>query len=340
MRKSIFLFFFLWCINTHAQVIKGIVYDENNQTIAGAEVYLDGTSIWTTSNDAGVYELRVGQKVNTPLVIHYMGYADQSIANAFDQDFITTYLVPKETKLNEVKIVSDGLFSRKDKLKVFREQFLGTTKAGKSCRILNEDDIRFFYDTKTNQLVAYSDEPVRFRNEWLGYEVEFSLQEFYIDFRYKSISSKDVIAWMIVGTTFYKDLATPDKSYAQARSESYDGSQMQFYRKLIHKQLDKTNFQLYKRGKLCNVDDYFKIEQHDGFYDITVSNPILKRGEPFLQSFTLDHRTKKDSYVVFTTPTFSIDGFGNSDSFRQIDFRGEMSKNRAGDLLPWDYVEQ
>jgi len=339
MSKYFIFLFLLWSGMACSQTIRGIVLDENKQPIAGAEIYLDGTSIWTTSNDSGSYELSASHKVNTTLVVYYMGYEKQMVGNPFGQDFITTQLVPKETRLKEVKIVAEGIFKRADKLKVFREQFLGTTKAGKSCKILNEDDLYFFYDVKTDQLIASADVPIKIHNEVLGYDVEFSLQEFYIDFTHQSISSSHVKAWMIMGTTFYKDLTTSKNSYVEARQKCYDGSQMQFYRKLIHRQLGKDNFQLLKRGKVCNPDDYFTITQSDGYYDITVKNTVLKPGESYLQSFTLDHKYKKDSYVVFYTPTFSIDGFGNNDAFHEINFTGEMSKNRAGDLLPWDYRE-
>ena len=144
---------------------------------------------------------------------------------------------------------------------------------------------------------------------------------------------------MIVGTTFYKDLTTPKKSYVAARQNCYSGSQMQFYRKLIHRQLGDANFTLIKRGKVCNQADYFTVIENEGYFDVTVTNVLVKPGDKFMQSFTLDHKDKKISYVVFNTPTFSIDGFGNNDAFREINFSGEMSKNRAGDLLPWDYQE-
>lgn len=339
MRQLLICALVLWSATLCCQTIKGVVYDENKQPIAGAEIYLDGTSIWTTSNDTGGFELSAEHKVNTTLVIYFMGYEKQIVPNPFEQSFITSQLIPKETKLKEVAIVAEGVFKRADKLKVFREQFLGTTKAGKSCKILNEDDLTFYYDVKTLQLIATADVPIKIHNELLGYEVDFSLQEFYLEFRYKSIKSADVSGWMIMGTTFYKDLTTPKKSYTDARRNCYEGSQMQFYRKLIYRQLGKDNFQLVKRGKPCNPDDYFTVVQNDGFYDVTVKNTLIKPGERYLQSFTLDHKKKGESYVVFETPTFSIDGFGNNDSFRQINFTGEMSNNRAGDLLPWDYQE-
>jgi len=339
MTGKYFLFFCcLLSLNVFSQTIKGVIYDEQKQPVPGAELYLDGTSLWTVSNDNGQFELNAEQKINTKLVVNYLGYTSQIIINPFEQDFITIHLVPKETKLKEVTIKSKEVFKRDEKFQVFCEQFLGTTDAGKSCKILNKEDLDFFYNTKSNRLIVSSEVPIRILNQALGYEIEFSLKKFYINFRYKSIKSQDVIAWMIMGTTAYKDLTTPDKSYTAARKKSYSGSQMQFYRKLIHHKLGTNNFKLLKNGRLCNPDDYFTIADNNGYYDVSLKNSTSKAAEPFKQSFTLEYQGKT-SEITFNTPAFTIDNLGNNSAFGEINFTGEISKNRAGDLLPLDYRE-
>lgn len=337
--KKYFLFFCcLLCLNSISQTIRGIVYDEMKQPVAGAELYLDGTSFWVVTNDTGHFELNAEQKINTKLVVNYLGYASQAITNPFEQDFIIFNLIPQETKLKEVTVVSKDVFKKDEKLQVFREQFLGTTTAGLSCKILNEEDLDFFYNTKSNRLTVSSEVPIRILNEALGYEIAFNLKKFYIDFRYKSIKSRDVISWMIIGTTSYKDLTTPDQSYATARKKSFSGSQMQFYRKLIQHKLGNNNFRLLKNGRLCNPDDYFTITENNGYYDVSIKNGTSKPAESYQQSFTLEYQGKI-SEIIFNTPVFSLDSFGNNSAFRDINFTGEISKNRAGDLLPLDYRE-
>ena len=46
---------------------------------------------------------------------------------------------------------------------------------------------------------------------------------------------------------------------------------------------------------------------------------------------------KYQSDVYFTTDTFMVDRHGNIDKINMIYFVGQMSENRAGDMLPIDY---
>src|SRR5690606_40536723 len=68
-------------------------------------------------------------------------------------------------KMEELVISGETVFSRKEMLAVFREQFLGKTKAGNSCKILNEDDIRLYYEIATNTLRAERSEERRVGKE-------------------------------------------------------------------------------------------------------------------------------------------------------------------------------
>ena len=58
---------------------------------------------------------------------------------------------------------------------LFRNQFLGTTRAGSKCTIENEDEIYFSYDNDKFVLIAYADKPLIINNPYLGYKVYFDL---------------------------------------------------------------------------------------------------------------------------------------------------------------------
>jgi len=75
-----------------AQVLTGRVYekDENNSLVplAGTNIYWQGTTTGTTSNDEGFFEL---QKINTEksaLIVSYIGYKADTINVPIDQDSI------------------------------------------------------------------------------------------------------------------------------------------------------------------------------------------------------------------------------------------------------------
>ncbi|GEP50958.1 hypothetical protein FNO01nite_16300 [Flavobacterium noncentrifugens] len=345
MRYYFYTFLLVVCsLKMHSQTLSGIVFDENKETIAGASVYLDGTSIGTITDDQGKYELHAANKINTTLVIGFIGYESKIIANPFENPNQKIYLVPKETHLKEVTVIADG-FSRADKLKIFREEFLGKTKAGRSCKILNETDISFSYDTKTNQLAAFSSVPIQIQNNYLGYEIAFSLVDFYVNFNLKSIKSADVYSSYLAGTTFYKDNIKKKKAYLEKRKKTYYGSQMHFFRNLSKNIWDKKSFQLFEGSYLANPNDHFQIQKNAGIYTITIKDSTKKKPKSlsddgsFYKSFNLLYDKSEQSNVVFKSNTFHVDEYGNNEDFDVVLFGGELGKKRAGDMLPMNFTE-
>jgi len=74
MKKLLILFFLLNGFINNAQTrISGKVLDSNNHPLIGAAVYLNNTSIGTTTNDLGEFELFIKAGVHD-LIISYLGY--------------------------------------------------------------------------------------------------------------------------------------------------------------------------------------------------------------------------------------------------------------------------
>lgn len=178
------------------QTIDGVVLDENKLPIAGALVYLDGTSLWITSAEDGSFKLVSANKIKAPLVISFLGYETVTIQNPFQQSRYEIYLTPKQNQIAEVTVVKKKeRFKRADKLLVFKEQFFGKTTAGKSCILLNETDIVFSYDQKTRRLVISCDNPLRIYNPFLGYEIEYTIKECFIEFNNHTVHPDAVSSW-------------------------------------------------------------------------------------------------------------------------------------------------
>lgn len=338
--KNCFLFSLccLAVLKVYSQNIKGTVYNENKLPVAGAVVYMDGTSFGTITDENGHFEIPSTENIYTALIVNYMGYKSVAITNPFAKKFHIIQLTPMETQLGEVTVYrKKSTFKRIDKLLVFREQFLGTTTAGKSCKIMNESDLELYYINKKNRLVITSAVPVIIHNEFLGYDIEYRIKECYIDFSRKTVNNKAVSGWSFIGTTFFKDLTTISTSYFAKRMMSYNASQMQFFRNLSRKSLDQTQFQILRGSRRCNPDHYFSIEDQGNQYLITVLNKNLRPNEPFYQSFTLEYPGKSDSQVFFYTKKFSVDKLGNNSAYNDILFSGDISTKRVGDLLPLDF---
>ena len=170
-------FLFISCLflvsNIFSQSITGTVVDENKQPLPGANIYFDGTTIATITDENGKFNLNSGIKINSLLAISYIGYQTQYISKVDDKPL---FIVLKEANntLDEVIIYKDR-FTRKEKMKLFREQFLGKTSNAKLCKIENEDAILFRYDKKSKSIKAFADEPLQITNSSFGYQINYEL---------------------------------------------------------------------------------------------------------------------------------------------------------------------
>jgi hypothetical protein len=121
--------------------ISGIVLDENKNPLPGASIYFDGTTFSTVSNEDGKFNLYYTTKSNSLLAISYIGYETQYLKNTDNVSDLSIQLKEANNALQEVIVTKKDRFSRAQKLKIFREQFIGKTKNSKKMTILNEDHL-------------------------------------------------------------------------------------------------------------------------------------------------------------------------------------------------------
>ncbi|NUY79785.1 carboxypeptidase-like regulatory domain-containing protein [Flavobacterium sp. MAH-1] len=328
-----------------SQTISGIVYDENKLVMPGVSVYLDGTSIGTVSDENGNFRISSSQMLNSMLVLRFIGYETIYIQNPFEKAKYTVYMNPKPDELKEVVVNRNkSEFKRKDMLKVFREQFLGKTEAGRACTILNEDDLEFRYDTAHNRLITTSQNPLKIMNSHLGYEVEFNLIESTIGFGRKTVNAHEALYNAYQGTVVFKEIPDASDKFFKRRQVVYYGSREHLMRCVIDGKWDKSGFELYKNRTKINADDFFTVIYDNGLYSVKVkpeeaSEEQLKKGLKHNPHSTLFvyYREDEASTLHFMNLDFKMDANGNTGSAYDISYAGAMSLPRVGDLLPLDY---
>ena len=157
MQRIIFVIVFLSCCRLNAQMLIGRVYDKDTkQPISNVYVYLDRTTINAITDNSGTFQLYIKQAINTKLILRHVSYSTIIIEYPFEIIPELFFMEAQVNILDEIVIQSDQ-FSHEQKLKAFKEQFLGSSQAGKSCEILNEGDIQFWYNTHAQILFAYSE---------------------------------------------------------------------------------------------------------------------------------------------------------------------------------------
>ncbi|MDR2038523.1 MAG: redoxin family protein [Bacteroidales bacterium] len=333
----------------YAQILSGSVYDlVTKLPVKDVHVYLDGTSYQTTTNADGKFELLIEKKINTSLIFRHLSYHTESIPDPFEKDLSKIYLEEQVDSIREVVIQTDR-YSRKQKMKAFREQFLGMNKAGRSCRILNEDDIQLFYNANTGKLSATADQPLVIENKYLGYSIQFNLISFeaYYGGLFLTGSSSaghlgnnSIRFSLFLGTSLFTDLEPNNKMIKKRREIIYTNSPRNFFKNLSQNTLEASHHRVFHEGFLTDPHTLFSIKDTLPIKQVRINEGIkpLKWSETeyiYLKMSVLHKRDQSDIY--FLTNAFSIDPYGNTNMVDKIRFTGEFGQQRIGNMLPLEY---
>lgn len=336
MKQFILVFFFLFTLGSFSQMIKGKVVDENNAPLAGANIYFDGTTISTIADDNGNFSLNYASKINSILAISYIGFQTEYITNVAVDKELLIKLIQANTTLKEITVRKDK-FTRKQKLQLFREQFLGKTSNAKATKIENEDAIYFDYDSKTKTLKAYSDQPLLIKNVALGYKLRYELVNFEVVFFQETMKSSEVLRSYYAGLSRFEE-TTIDARTLKKRKKAYQGSQLHFFRNLVNKNWNKDNFLLFKGRYQDNPYDYFNVFDEGDFKKVTIERQVKSfSNKNIVAEFNLLFNKKQQSRITFETETFYVDKFGNNSNIENIIFSGYLSELKVGDMLPINY---
>ena len=260
MQRILIFIIFLSCCRLYAQTLTGRVYDnDTKQPISNVHVYLDGTAINTMTDKTGVFRLEVKQAINTKLVLRHLSYSTMIIENPFHNLPEQFFMKEQSNILNEV-IVEAPRFSREQMLKAFREQFLGTSQAGKSCKIINEGDILLWYNTQTKTLSAYSAQPVEVINEFLGYKVLFTLVDFWVVYSHITLNTEAINQSYFAVLSSYTDVNQDNRRMKTRRDDTYERSSAFFFKNLTNKTLKEAGFSFYKNGFPADYNLCFSTE--------------------------------------------------------------------------------
>ena len=318
---------------TNAQTITGVIIDaKTKQPIETVNVFFDNTTVGTTTNSKGEFSITYTDKIRTTLVISYLGYEKQYFNNYRELTYLSISLEEDLSLLDEVVINANDGLTRKQKLRLFRQEFLGQTANGKSCKILNEDALILRYDKPKKTLTVSSIEPLIIKNKNLRYNTTFDIIDFQILFRYANGKTNEFNVNQVTyeGTTFYKNIEGSErKKISKRREKSYLGSTQHFLRALYSGSLKKEGFQFYYKGMVIPENKYVRVSE--------IKNSDFKKVEIIGKIGIVFKGNIKSGIQLFNTDHFEIDQYGNYSPIQGVMFSGAISEKRVGDLLPFDF---
>ena len=237
--KPIFicLIFCIITIITNAQItIKGrVVNDKNNEPVSGASVYINSTTIGTTTNSNGEFLINTTRQGFAELIISSVGYEfliHKIELGKSDLKYLFR-IKPKVEEMRNVLVLSPSM--RQKWLKKFKENFLGITTAAEKCTIENEDEILFEKGLKNDEMIAYSDVPLIITNKEFVYRIHFQLIQFYYNPAERRTS--------FIGFSRFEDLKDKvTNRWEKNRRDYYYGSTAHFFDALIKNNLDEEDF--------------------------------------------------------------------------------------------------
>lgn len=356
-----------------AQIYSGIIIDMDSEIpLANANVFLAGTLTGTTTNKDGYFELNTNGNISVPVVFSFVGYTTR-VLSFYELASDSIIKLKKDVlEIEEINVKSNSSgWSRGRMMQVFKEEFLGTSINALFCNIENGNDIYLYYNSDTKVLHANSRKPIVIENKLLGYRVYYLL-----DYFRKSDSTIQFKGYCrFEELNIVKDRRK--NTIEQQRGKTYLGSIMHFIRYLHNENLHKNDTvydlevinqmynyyahssgvlnewhngdfdrtALYSKNEINNIylnmyEDKFQLYDEENNY-LSCKNLIIESEGKRVISFDKNIKivylgNLMNSYLIPKSGTIEIseNGYYNPE---QISWYGAMSKQRIGDLLPYEY---
>jgi|GEM_PF-247422 len=313
------LLLMVFCSPAFAQTVSGRVVDAaSGKAIPNASVYLNGSSMGTTTNQAGEFVL-YPKSTNLPLVVSSLGYESETITKYGSQPLVVR-MAPRAVMLSEATI---GGMPREKMLELFLKEFIGLPADG--CTIANTDDIIFSYSKKANRLRATANMPLKVINKRSGYRINYFLK----DFTYTDTSIR------IMGNYFFaEDTAglkkTDLRKIKKTREDYYFGSKMHFIRSLWEDNLRKNKFEILNTMYYGNVTLPASL---------LVTNVQGQKYFNYTKPIYIVYRNNTGKPTVLQLARGKTTGIIDSDGFYDPEFLwgGAMAAQRTAQLLPFEY---
>lgn len=363
--KTLFFLGF-FCISSqgwlHAQsslyTISGSVLEKGtNEPLAGAQVFLIGTTFGIATNGEGNFTLKNIPEGIFELSVSFIGYESVTVTvNTNSIEPIYPFMLePKVYELDAVTVTPD-LKIWKENFDIFKKTFIGTGPFSDDTEIKNPEVLSFDFDPYERNLTASATEMLVIENKALGYAVHYYLDYFIINYREGSS--------FFIGRTFFIPMESKRKRitnrWQRNRNKAYYGSFLHFSKALVNNLTEEEGF--FSRGEKRDSDaryvgdttipsDVFFSQVDSSTYEfrfinfINVSFQNEKEDKSYLEYIwnPLDRnpRTKttlQNSSFTLSEDSVLMDKSGYLYQPNALIFDGYWAFERVSDMLPINFV--
>lgn len=337
--------------------LRGAAIDSTSrESLPFANIFVNNTTIGTSADQNGEFELKNLQPGFNDVVFSYVGYHPRIIrfyiAEGATISSGSVALLQKPEEMEEVQVSEKRDKDWERKLKSFERFFLGENNNSENCKIQNPWVINFSENSSKSTMEASASEPIEIFNYGLGYKIYFYMANF----------SANPEKYQIVGQFRFEEAEPLETKQAvnwrKNRIDTYHGSERHLFKALIDGRAEEEGFRLYveKRGTPSTIrTNVFSNELNKSVVEFDAKD-IVKKGKnpgqytislpPRLEvHYTNEYATKKYykdvpfqvSWIEVDKGQLTLTKEGVVLNSIDLVTSGAISASRVADLLPLNF---
>lgn len=325
-----------------------VTHSETKEALAGASVYLAGTTFGTSTDSGGFYSFQAKIEGKLMLVVSLIGSKSKNkeitLVKGDNQNH--NFELDDDTLLLNEIYVSDKVDSEWQRLyDAYVDFFIGEDMFARKTEILNPFVIDFDPIGESSYRVSYR-EPLKVLNNSLGFEIEIEMEKS----EFNVVNNTGY--WLIYPR--YNELESENRRQRQIwdanKRNAYIGSSNHFFKSLNENRMRSNQFYVYPHNRSISrvtdptiirqafpqswnkiVDSYYVYEIVDPNFGVA-HNPRLNRNGGLSDFTQLNKFDIQNPYGLIIT-----DKFGNIINAAEVFFLGSWADDRFSKNLPFNF---
>jgi hypothetical protein len=356
-------------VNDFATVEGAVLDSASGKPLPFANVFFDNSSFGTTADSVGKFIIDRAPVELHRLVVSYLGYKTLIASVGLKPKGILQIIIklqPVAKQLTDVVVTGKRDKEWSEDFEKFKAEILGRTTNARLCIIHNpgvvglsrtKDASTFFsknaqFVKTTNVFTAHMSEPLEIENRALGYRMKVLIEGF------RSYPDSSSFLFYIHYDTLQATSESERFRWELNRLNAYSGSQMHFFRSVLHKQTEQEGFEICERnGTMWHAYPSGRISIQPNFEKISDISLDTSRLEPesrrqlttissgqYLVRYNrvLTHENDELPFlssVIGIKNSLTIDASGFPVTASNYWRSGYFDQQRIADMLPKDYDE-
>ena len=329
-----------FCQDGYGSISGKITDTSTNEGLPNLNIYFSRTTLGTSSDYNGMYNIKNLPVGEYTLVVSMIGYETkikkiEIINNSTLTENI--FLKPKAIELDEIEIIGDkslyeNYLSEQNRYReIFKKYFLGHTEFSQQCIIQNENKIKF-EKTSPGIIEAKCSEPIVVINTALGYKVDCVLKSFSCDYIMGRVQ-------MLFYPKF-TEMESPNEDQIQHwkenREKAYLSSLHRFLLSVINNDIQQHNYGLNLTTDNFNVNNIPRAKVLFGSENIAKVDSVTNQITLSFNGYLLVHnnRTEETSWLYLPFGESKLEQDGYVENPLTLTVYNSFAKQGIADLLP------